>query len=239
MHIKRVIQNCLLILIGIWLISTLREAANTFRDNSELDVETKRIVTGYSDLANNFIVKHFYKSEGFIGDTIDPRDITLVTHCTTDKLHHLINLVESWTGPISISILAVGDDAAFVDDAIDGLRSCWPLVRRTTTFHVVYVKDQALSANYTGLGSFTYHACKDVMRKMKLRKSKLLSEEISLQYPHNLMRNTALRGAYTEYVLVTNIDLIPSENLRENFLNFALNNKLFSPIKPQFYMSDR
>ena len=35
-----------------------------------------------------------------------------------------------------VSIYAPGLDASFVDDAIDGLRLCWPVLREMMTFHL-------------------------------------------------------------------------------------------------------
>ena len=73
-----------------------------------------------------------------------------------------------------------------------------------------------------------------------------------IEYPHNLLRNLAKEGALTEYVLgktncicilnlsisefvqifikilVADIGMIPSEGLRENFVNFAHVNSLFN-----------
>ena len=37
---------------------------------------------------------------------------------------------------LKVSIYAPGLDASFVDDAIDGLRLCWPVLREMMTFHL-------------------------------------------------------------------------------------------------------
>lgn len=46
-------------------------------------------------------------------------------------------------------------------------------------------------------------------------------------YPNNLLRNTARRAATTEFVLVTDVDMIPNEGLREEFLHLATHNSWF------------
>ena len=80
-------------------------------------------------------IHRFYKAEGF-GTKMVSKDVTFVTHCTIDKLHHLMEMSEKWDGPMSVSVFAPGLDASFADDAIDGLRLCWPVLREFMTFHL-------------------------------------------------------------------------------------------------------
>ena len=45
-----------------------------------------------------------------------------------------------------VAIYAPGLDASFADDAIDGLRLCWPVLREFMTFHLG--KRSGLARNY-------------------------------------------------------------------------------------------
>ena len=47
-----------------------------------------------------------------------------------------MEMSERWDGPMSVSLFAPGLDASFADDAIDGLRLCWPVLREFMTFHL-------------------------------------------------------------------------------------------------------
>ena len=47
-----------------------------------------------------------------------------------------MEMSDKWDGPMSVSIFAPGLDASFADDAIDGLRLCWPVLREFMTFHL-------------------------------------------------------------------------------------------------------
>ncbi|XP_039253736.2 beta-1,4-glucuronyltransferase 1-like [Styela clava] len=188
-----------------------------------------RVLRGYNkDSTGKYLIHRFYKSEGFNLDSIEPEDVTLVTHCTVDRLHHIIGLTETWAGPMSIAIFAPGTDSAFADDAIDGLRLCWPVLRKLANFHLVYPKHESTRANMSSAGDFVYLSCKDIMRRMVLKKSLLESQHSpgGLGYPHNLMRNVALSGVLTNFVLTVDIEMIPSENLRKDFLEFAKENHL-------------
>lgn len=201
-----------------------------------------RILSGYSmDDSGRYRIHRFYKSEGFSINSIENKDVTLATHCTVDRLHHVIGLAESWGGPMSISIFAPGHDTAFAEDAIDGLRLCWPQLRKLVSFHIVYPWGERTNANMTGLGSFAYLSCKDIMRKMMLRKlsdnklyPKYADTEVDeiLRYPHNLLRNVALSGVLTKFVLSTDIELFPSQSLRSEFTEFAHRENLFTQSLP-------
>lgn len=95
-----------------------------------------RVMPGPStDNSKKHKIHRFYKAEGF-GTQMVSKDVTFVTHCTIDKLHNLMEMSERWDGPMSVSVFAPGLDASFADDAIDGLRLCWPVLREFMTFHL-------------------------------------------------------------------------------------------------------
>ena len=168
-------------------------------------------------ILEKYYVNHFYKSEGFGINDVDPNDVTLAIHGTVDRLYQLIEYGTVWNGPISMSVFAPGLDASFVDDAIDGLRLCWLTLRKSIVFHVVY--PQAISANMSEVGAFVYLSCRDIVRKLK-RKKPFNDEKYSISYPHNVMRNIARSGVTTNWVLHLDTEIMPTSTLRNNFLNF-------------------
>nr|CAB3224857.1 N-acetyllactosaminide beta-1,3-N-acetylglucosaminyltransferase-like [Phallusia mammillata] len=198
---------------------------------NQIDVDDitiiERTLTGVSEslAADQYVVRHFYKSEGFPINDVTPYDITLVLHGSVDKLYKLIEIAEVWDGPVSMSVLAPDSDAAFVDDAIDGVRLCWNRLRHTTSFHLVF--PSRAPPNMTSLGSFVYLSCKDVIRRLRIRKPRSSTS----MYPHNVMRNVARRGALTNYVLHVDADVTPSKGLRQRFLEFARRNSLHENLR--------
>lgn len=197
--------------------------------------KARRVLGGHiSDSSGEYSIRRFFKSEGYQLNSIEPRDITLATHCSVDYLHHIIDLIEVWDGPLTIGIFTPGEDAAFAEDVIDGLRLCWPKLRNMATFHLLYPQHEEWQANMSRVGSFAYYSCKDITRRLYQRRSVFAdSRQLNemLRYPHNVMRNIAIDGALTDYILSIDIDLIPSENLRESFLNFASKNTQFGKLK--------
>jgi hypothetical protein len=50
---------------------------------------------------------------------------------------------------------------------------------------------------------------------------------LQIEYPNNLLRNTAKQGVASQYSLVVDIDMKPNKNLYTDFMNFARKNNLF------------
>jgi hypothetical protein len=60
-----------------------------------------------------------------------------------------------------------------------------------------------------------------------LHTSSQLNYEIKgTEYPHNLLRNTAVKFCKTKYVLVIDIDMLPNEHLRRDFREFVVHYNL-------------
>jgi len=233
-------------LVTLFAIAVVFQLTRLLTD--ELDAETKtqqsssltasgshkeyvRVMPGASsDKSGKYSIHRFYKAEGF-GSHMKAKDITLVSHVTIDKMHLLMEMSERWDGPMSVSLFAPGLDASFADDAIDGLRLCWPVLREFMTFHLVYPTDTP--ANMTNTGTFAYLSCKDITRRLMTQKSVMQTDEelaYNIQYPHNLLRNIAREGALTEFDLVVDAGMTPSDNLRPLFIEFARINGLFSKV---------
>ena len=207
-------QVILLYLEGIYLWNP--------SDQKEDTMIVERIIAPESEdwIRREYLVNRFYKSEGFCINGIDPKDVTLALHGSVDKLYGLIDYEKVWDGPISLSVFAPGLDASFADDAIDGLRLCWPTLRTSVTFHVVYPR--TLPANMSETGSFVYLSCKDIIRRLKRHKAVDLKRQ-QLSYPHSAMRNVARSGVITQWVLHLDADILPTSHLRQKFLHFITN----------------
>ena len=103
------------------------------------------------------------------------------------------------------------------------------LFRDTVNFHLIYPRE--FPANMSSVGSFAYLPCKDITRRLMTFKSAMQTDYKlinAIEYPHNLMRNVARQGALTEFVLSIDLGILPSANIRRNFVKFAAKNGLFS-----------
>ncbi|XP_063237677.1 beta-1,4-glucuronyltransferase 1-like isoform X1 [Bacillus rossius redtenbacheri] len=150
-------------------------------------------------------------------------DITLVTQCSVNHLHHLVALAQRWQGPISVSVF-VDDHEMF--DALRGvatLRYCYSAVHHNVSFHLV----SPLSAG----GRPLFSVPPDSLSRCDL--SALASAPGRHNYagrrrfPANLLRNVARRAAASELVLVADVDMLPSSGLRQDFYDFAMRSHIF------------
>jgi len=101
-------------------------------------LQIKRTLTGETlDYSGQYKIIRFYRFNG-LEKKFSHNDITLVTQCSINHLHHLVDLVKVWNGPISCSIFVPNLDASVASDAITVLKRCYPKIGYYVTFHLVY-----------------------------------------------------------------------------------------------------
>ena len=144
-------------------------------------------------------------------------DVTLCLQTTANHLHHLKDLSISWNGPVSISVFTYGKDALFAVYSILYLHSCFESVHNAVSFHLIFPVSQApislikiasLNLNCSGLDY------------LKLDENRENYKMLGIQYPNNMLRNVAITYSTSEYILVLDIDMVPSKSLRKQFLDF-------------------
>ncbi|CAL1287066.1 unnamed protein product [Larinioides sclopetarius] len=153
-------------------------------------------------------------------------DLTLATQTTINGLHNLDLLSSAWQGPISVAVFSLTEDVPLAVETILHLRRCYQNIRYNTSFHLVYPlngpTNNALPSSYPNINSCDFLS--NNLQKISLGKNYALG----VAYPNNLLRNVARRSALTEFVFMIDIDMVPSEDLHSDFLQFAKEKKLFS-----------
>lgn len=148
-------------------------------------------------------------------------DLTITTQCSANRLFNIKSLADRWDGPISVAVFIPGKEAGYALDFIDGLRKCWPeTVGKRTSFHLAYPTDNVADV-YT-YGSLVYNSCDELLKIIENYGSD--NYEHKIPYPHNVLRNAARNGVTTEFVLLIDVDLSPSVNLRQMFMDYAFRN---------------
>ncbi|GLH07518.1 N-acetyllactosaminide beta-1,3-N-acetylglucosaminyltransferase [Gryllus bimaculatus] len=150
-------------------------------------------------------------------------DVTLATQCSYNHLYSIVPLVQRWQGPISVAVFAEEHDLSEALWAIVGLRLCHTEVRQNVSFQLV---SPLLAGGHPPLT-----APPDSTSPCHLKRTQRPDQHNyagSHSFPNNLLRNVARRGVATEFVLVVDVDMLPSANLRQDFYNFAVKSRLFS-----------
>lgn len=144
-------------------------------------------------------------------------DVTVVTQCSSNHLHHLVELSERWRGPVSVAVFTYDDDFSDAIDSILYYHFCSDSVFKYVTFHLVF----PISRTPRDLS----HVAKTGDFKLSCSQPPVVGRGRSglnyalegIEYPHNVLRNLAINYVQTRYVLVVDVDMLPSEGLRVGF----------------------
>ncbi|XP_061816530.2 beta-1,4-glucuronyltransferase 1 [Nerophis lumbriciformis] len=163
------------------------------------------------------VYKNLIKSEQNPANNV----LTLATHASINNLHHLEALVERWQNPLSVAIFAHGQDVKFGTALVYALSVLCPQVQALVDFHLVCLSGETASfpeqdhQHFAGLDD-----CAAVFSRLDSHRDKYKNYVISgnISYPNNLLRNVARGGAESSYILVMDMDMMPSADLHRDFL---------------------
>ncbi|XP_075948677.1 beta-1,4-glucuronyltransferase 1 [Anarhichas minor] len=147
--------------------------------------------------------------------------LALATHTTINNLHHLESLLERWHNPLSVAIFAHGQDVKFATALVYALNFFCPQIQSLVDFHLVCLSGEMASfpdqdrEHFAGLDD-----CASVFSRLETHRDKDKNYAISgnVSYPNNLLRNVARGGTESSYILVIDIDMMPSADLHQQFM---------------------
>ena len=146
-------------------------------------------------------------------------DITLISHCSLNNVHYIADLHTAWQGCLSVTLFCTNHEC--VSATILGmsrLLHCMPSLRNNISYHLVYPFSH-LNAKMT-ISSDNF-SCTSISSLFKSSDTKTDSYSLgNVKYPNNLLRNVGINAAKTTHVIVVDIDILPSMNLREHFKQF-------------------
>ncbi|CAH1792298.1 unnamed protein product [Owenia fusiformis] len=154
--------------------------------------------------------------------------LTLLTQCSANRLHYLIDLANQWSAPISIAVFTISKDIKNVVRTLLYLQFCVPAIREYVSIHLVFPFASNIEAITETDIDMPHDVCHNLKDELQKRYNTTLNYDLQgVPYPNNLLRNIALRNAHTDHIFLIDIDFIPSKNLHSNFLNFAQTNGIF------------
>ncbi|XP_061462445.1 beta-1,4-glucuronyltransferase 1 isoform X2 [Rhineura floridana] len=152
------------------------------------------------------------------------QDVVLVTHTSLGNLHHAQRLAERWQGPISVALFAPGSvEVRLATAMVYALAALCAPIRQLVRLHLVCHADQvAAFPELQDHGEFAHlQACVDVFAKLArlaAGRRNYAMDVANASYPNNLLRNVAREAVGGHWMLVVDMDMVPSEGLREAFL---------------------
>ncbi|KAM5138382.1 beta-1,4-glucuronyltransferase 1 [Mantella aurantiaca] len=152
-------------------------------------------------------------------------DVALASHTSLNNVWHLQDLAQCWDGRISLALFASSSTQAKVAVALMfTIAQLCPSVRQRVFFHLVCQSgDQAVFPEAEEQAEFAHlRTCQAVFAKAASMGTHIVNYAGNASYPNNLLRNVARAGSGgATFVLVLDIDMVPSEGLRSKFLDLA------------------
>lgn len=137
--------------------------------------------------------------------------VTYTTHVTPHFVYYLAEIVKYWQGPVSVSAFVPDIDADVTIKLFKNLCLCLPEMRRVSV-HFVFPENRLPFVVQHHKGSIETKCRVPDMTDLETFRNRN-----NLPYPVNVCRNTARQAARTKYVLPSDVELIPSENLATKF----------------------
>ncbi|XP_003424284.1 beta-1,4-glucuronyltransferase 1 [Nasonia vitripennis] len=148
--------------------------------------------------------------------------VTLCSHASADQVYGVVELARRWEGPISLAVFAPGEDVGLAVRMLDRACRCEPAMSKVSV-HLIFPRDRpaALTSSRspaTSLPSIRHSECGAVELQHSAGQANGTERgRAGIAYPINVARNVARSLAPTQRILVSDIELLPSERLASRF----------------------
>lgn len=140
--------------------------------------------------------------------------LTYVTHSSPEFFNYLSEVATHWEGPISIAVFVPDSDADVIVRQLLLLCQCLADMSKVSLHFVFPAKDPPFVASPLAGKRPRLRAC--TLRDTSVPQTYRVRNQLA--YPVNVCRNAAKRAAATRHVLVSDVELVPSEGLASRFL---------------------
>lgn len=188
-----------------------------------------------------------------IGDTYEESSVRglvcLATQTSVERLLSVAEVSKKWLGPMSVAVFVSSDDEfTILKHYVTYLRLCFDFVRENVTFHLAFPHNRKPQhEKVRSLKLTQMYDCRNPQKTLhsmlQLRTSETIRWRSRNLYPQNHLRNFARKGCQTKYVFLTDVDIIPSNNivpLLNDFLSTArCSTGLCAYVIPTLEIDDR
>jgi len=143
--------------------------------------------------------------------------VCMATQSSVDKLYSLADTVPNWEGPTSVGVFVPEIDFEIATRYIYYLRECFPAIKKNVSFHYAYPVGHLPKTSNSKKRAVRTFSCLDpfgvLQELLLLRPINANLSADKLLFPFNHMRNLARKTCQTEFVFMTDIDIIPKTGL--------------------------
>jgi N-acetyllactosaminide beta-1,3-N-acetylglucosaminyltransferase len=144
--------------------------------------------------------------------------VTLVSQCSFDQLHYLLDFRPAWQGPVSLAVfVAAVEQLVTAVEMLMMLYLCVPSSLHGVTVRLV-VPLSPLGAS--DVPKSPLFSC-DGFHTVFYHEQNVVNYNLTVVYPNNLLRNIGLDAAASQFVFVIDIDMIPNPSLFGEFSKFV------------------
>jgi len=151
------------------------------------------------------------------------RNLCLGAQTSLDRLHQLVELTSTWTGPLSLAVFAPSQEFGIFTRYLSYLKRCHPAISNQVSFHLVYPVEHPPAPSTLDLAGQSMDCSSPESVLSSLLTSLPLSHlawRTSFPYPQNLLRNLAKSGCQTAYTYIPDIDMVPAYGLDKKLEEF-------------------
>jgi N-acetyllactosaminide beta-1,3-N-acetylglucosaminyltransferase len=154
--------------------------------------------------------------------------VTYCTHATPEFLYHVVEIVRRWDGPVSLAVYAPCTDAGLSLAIMHHMCHCLPEMSKLS-IHLIFPITHPPVFTSTAFPSY-YDSYSDMLlyptftncsapEALLGGKLKTFRQSEGLTYPVNLARNVARKASKTSYFLVSDVELLPRQDLVSAFIS--------------------
>lgn len=207
--------------INLLPIDDTSDVGNQSRSH-RLVFDDLNLLFGRWDASHQYKFFDFASIGNQFGELTAKYKVCLATQSSLERLYSLVSVAKHWTGPISLAVFVAGDDELYLLQLyMSYLKNCFASIRDAVNIHLAYPEKRAptivrknLKSDYT---NFMCDQPEHTLKKlMKFRTTETIKWRLKNAYPQNHLRNLARKGCQSEYVFLTDIDIIPSINFTEH-----------------------
>ena len=151
--------------------------------------------------------------------------VCLATQASLEKLHSLVQVAHHWIGPISVALYAAGDEEfEALQRYLVYLRRCYVPIRERVTFSLSVPKNRTPKKQPRVFEVPDNIDCAKPEATLNDIVSGISQEQSSWRarnvYPQNHMRNLARKNCQTDWVFLTDVDVVPCVDLAKRLDEF-------------------
>lgn len=151
--------------------------------------------------------------------------VCLATQSSVEKLFSLVQVMHHWSGPMSVALYAAGDEEfEALQKYLTYLSDCYQREMARVSFSLMVPKGRPPKKQARAFRLPGRVNCAKPEATLSEFTNNISNEQVNWRtrnvYPQNHVRNLARKNCQTDYVFLTDVDIVPSYNMSTSLDEF-------------------